>query len=971
MQTVLKLQKENGFRRRWLWTILCLVASSTLAFGQLNFNTTLYSLTNHNTSAYSNYTQSTYGANFGTTSWADTNGDTIAINPALLDKSLNPITPGHVSHVDVHTLIPSRPDLRWFANGTCWFGESSHINIGVNNNTTAYVASMINDLESRGFNGLIFSWYGKGDQTDDVAQKVKAYLASSSNTNKNFKYIIMAVFGDFKGGESVTNLEANINYCVTNYFNDPNYETEPVVGGNPLLMFFNVRSGTYMSESDMETIKAATDPNAIWVDEHDGHITEPWVDMTYQWTDCYDTGNTNALATNPYNLSTVISEYPTLKAHPTKQAFGAMCAHFNGTLTKSYGWSLGKYLPSGNGLCEVERAAEINASIPTNMTRMQWATWSDWEEGTECESGTENYFALSTQIATPNILSWTNTSGDERTVDHYEIYAQTNNGNAAFLCSVPTGIYQTNVSLLGLQPGIYQLYVDAIGKPCIRDHMSTPVFYAISQNPLVTSDLQPLMQTVAQGTPLSFTVGATGQAHLSYQWTLNGQPITGATNATYSFNAAGGTNYYAVTVSNSLNSASSSTAEVVGTVPTYLTATGNYYGMHITFSGYTNTTILQNFPVLVRLNPTNLPGFSYSQFVSPGTGADLRFTDANGLELPFEIDQWNPAGESEVWVQVPSLATTNDYINAYWGNPADSALLPCNTNGTTWTATGSTNNYLLVYHLSQSGFPYLDSTLDYTSVNGLAPRLTNGIVGSGEYFSRSPWMDAGTINLGNAFTLSTWANVSSGVSDIQCLWANGPGVADSAQVFFYVNDYKTSDGALIFTTGDGGSTQDQIIAPTGTVSLNQWHLLTATVNRAGTSAALYVDGNPVASGAAMSDFPTNNDVDLGRDTGGSFNFLGSLDESRIHSGVESPAWVWASYMTVAATSSFESYSVVSDPTAALNIQSTNGNVMLTWPAGTLQSAPALTGPYADMTGATNPYTLAPTAAQQFFRIRVQ
>jgi len=29
-----------------------------------------------------------------------------------------------------HSLIPSRPDLRWFAHATPWFGGGSHINIG-------------------------------------------------------------------------------------------------------------------------------------------------------------------------------------------------------------------------------------------------------------------------------------------------------------------------------------------------------------------------------------------------------------------------------------------------------------------------------------------------------------------------------------------------------------------------------------------------------------------------------------------------------------------------------------------------------------------------------------------------------------------------------------------------------------------------------------------------------------------------
>jgi hypothetical protein len=490
MQLGLEHWKRSWLVRASCVIVLCLLARATTVFGQLNFDITLNSLTNHNTSAYSNYTENTFGENFGDTTWLDTNDDTEVINPALVDESLNPVTPGHVSHVDVHTLIPSRPDLRWFANGTCWFGESSHIDIGVNNDTTNYVASMISDLESRGFNGLILSWYGVGDQTDDVAQKVKAYLDSSSNTNKNFHYIIMAVFPYFQGGESQTNLETAINYCKTNYFNDPHYETEPVTNGNPIMMFFGVRGGAYMTELDMVLTKDETTPQGVWVDEDDGHITESWVGMTYQWTENYDQGTTSGYSTNPFNLSAVTNEYPTIKANPSKQAFGAMCAHFDGTLTKELSWSLGKWLPSSNGLCEVERAAEINSVIPTNMTRMQWATWSDWEEGTEVESGTENYFALTPQMNTANVLSWSIASGDERTVNHYEVYAQTNGGNAAFLCDVPTGTYQTNVSQLGLWPGNYQLYVDAIGKPCIRNHLSAAVAYQAVTPPIVTLAIQ-------------------------------------------------------------------------------------------------------------------------------------------------------------------------------------------------------------------------------------------------------------------------------------------------------------------------------------------------------------------------------------------------------------------------------------------------------------------------------------------------
>jgi len=36
------------------------------------------------------------------------------------------------------------------------------------------------------------------------------------------------------------------------------------------------------------------------------------------------------------------------------------------------------------------------------------------------------------------------------------------------------------------------------------------------------------------------------------------------------------------------------------------------------------------------------------------------------MPLPFEIDEWNTNGISSVWVRVPQLAGTNDFIRADW-----------------------------------------------------------------------------------------------------------------------------------------------------------------------------------------------------------------------------------------------------------------------------------------------------------------
>ena len=48
----------------------------------------------------------------------------------------------------------------------------------------------------------------------------------------------------------------------------------------------------------------------------------------------------------------------------------------------------------------------------------------------------------------------------------------------------------------------------------------------------------------------------------------------------------------------------------------------------ITVSGYTGKSILENFPVLVRISPERISGFSYADCAAGG--ADIAFHDAQG-----------------------------------------------------------------------------------------------------------------------------------------------------------------------------------------------------------------------------------------------------------------------------------------------------------------------------------------------------
>lgn len=383
--------------------------------------------------------------------------------------------------------------------------------------------------------------------------------------------------------------------------------------------------------------------------------------------------------------------------------------------------------------------------------------------------------------------------------------------------------------------------------------------------------------------------------------------------------------YYRFYAANSATNAWASASSQFSTV----TVNGAAYGsqMKIYLSGYNRGETLTDFPVLVNLG-TNLPGFSYRQFASPN-GGDLRFTDSSGVTpIPFEIDQWNTNGVSLVWVNVPSLSNTNNFIWAYWGNPLATNLPASSTNGGAWPG------FDLVWHLKENGFPYADSTQQFPALSGTAPAQTTGIVGDGEAFNgSSTFLNAGTVdNLNNAFTLSAWVDVAPTCNNIQAIWANQQGGYGSAGFALFVNKYNTENGAVLLDTGDG-SNGSEISTPAGVVSFGQWHLVTAAINRSAGTASFYVDGAPQGGGSVVSDFINNADLNFGRFTNSYYYFDGNLDEARIQSGVQSSNWVWASWETVAANSAFESYSAVTQQQPALTVGGLAASgASLSWPA---------------------------------------
>ncbi len=99
------------------------------------------------------------------------------------------------------------------------------------------------------------------------------------------------------------------------------------------------------------------------------------------------------------------------------------------------------------------------------------------------------------------------------------------------------------------------------------------VAFTVATAPLFTANL-PAQVSLVQGQPYTYSPAAIGVQPLSYQWYNNGAPITGQTNAAYSFFAGSpGTITYDVVASNAYGSTTSVVSTVTIQPPTPMTLT--------------------------------------------------------------------------------------------------------------------------------------------------------------------------------------------------------------------------------------------------------------------------------------------------------------------------------------------------------------------------------------------------------------
>lgn len=432
-----------------------------------------------------------------TTLSAQTSNNTSAAN-SFTSLSNGDLGAGNVSKVDVHTLLYPGATTKVYAHMVLWFGQSNHMNIGYDSTNPTQVANQINDMISRGIDGVILDWYGPGNSIDQAALQIMAQAEAHSG----FTFAIMIDQGAIEwyscGGCSPQQALVNdLQYIEKTYFPSPAYMS---FQGKPMLTQFNVNLN-YPSVSWSSALASMSIQPALIFENNDGFGTS-LSDGSYSWV---------MPTASDYGLPYLTSFYQTGMSFADEQTIGATYKGFN---DKYASWGSNRIMSQQCGQTWLQTFSQVNSLYTSGkpLPYLQLVTWNDYEEATELETGIDNCFSLTPSVSA-NSLQWS-ISGEEDTIDHYTVYISTDGQNLMSLTDIAVGVHSLNLCGFPIPDGSYQLFVQAVGKPSMANHITSPLSYVPSCPSTVTTPppAPPPTQPTSTPSPTVISFGASPSA---------------------------------------------------------------------------------------------------------------------------------------------------------------------------------------------------------------------------------------------------------------------------------------------------------------------------------------------------------------------------------------------------------------------------------------------------------------------------
>jgi PKD repeat protein len=497
-----------------------------------------------------------------TTLTAETSNNTSAADTFTAQTNGN-LGASNISKAPVRGLLYPGSTARIYAHFMPWFGFGDHMNVGYISSDTLQIHRQVNDMASRGLDGAIIDWYGRGTFNKRYVsydQATQSFM-HESELHPGFRFAINHDAGALKtcaatlGCDVTQTLIDDLNYAITTYAGSSAYL---LYGGRPVFTFF----GHEAYAIDWTRVRAGVAGNPMFIFRNSSGFSKAQSDGAFSWV-----APETVTATNLMGLNYLDSYYKTaITSFPSAYSIGSSYKGFNDTLAL---WGSNRLIGQQCGQTWLQTFAETGKYYSTTrqLLGIQIVTWNDYEEGSEIESGIDNCVTVSAAAA-GTAVSWSIT-GQMNTVDHFTIFASQDGENLMWLADAPVSTSSLDLAQFSLNAGNYIVYVKAVGKPSLSNKMSPGVQLTVPNQPPVAA----LSVSPSSGlAPVSVSASAAGSsdpdgsvASTSIDFGDGSAPVNGSS-ATHIYNAAG---TYAVTatVTDNLGAASAKSATIVVSAP--------------------------------------------------------------------------------------------------------------------------------------------------------------------------------------------------------------------------------------------------------------------------------------------------------------------------------------------------------------------------------------------------------------------
>jgi hypothetical protein len=450
-----------------------------------------------------------------TTLAAQTSNNTSAANTFASAPDGN-LGASNISKVPIRTLLYPGATTKLYAHVEPWWGSGSHIDIGYSSQDPTQIKRQVTDMISRGLDGLVVDWYGPGSY-EDLSDKL---LMTEVEQHPGFKMFIEIDHGAIQWhscypGCNGTTAAVQLFTAVSNQFFSSNSYVR--IDGRPIVREFGMENYGI----DWNAVQAQVPGNPLIIHRDNMGFSNPQSGGVFGWISPIAAPG---VPTNYDGMDYVASFYSkATSSYPSVTMFATVFKGFN-DIAATWAPPGGRHVEQNCGQTWLRGFDEIKKYYSTSrqLPALQLVTWNDYEEGTEVESGIENCVTVSGSVS-GNTLQWSIT-GQENTVDHYTVYASEDGNNLVSLGDIAAGTHSRDLS--GIPAGTYSLYVQAVGKPVLKNHMSAPISYnsanaSASWSSVVASkalaiSAAPGSATVNSGQPAQFqlTVSQVGASDL-------------------------------------------------------------------------------------------------------------------------------------------------------------------------------------------------------------------------------------------------------------------------------------------------------------------------------------------------------------------------------------------------------------------------------------------------------------------------